>query len=135
MLLACAELARSRNPLVRSLLMSRMQRLQMSMGGLLDLLGVTFAIAMVLRGASEKLVVLLERKDCLRPADVCGAWVMRRECEQHEKFLSYLERRFWSLGCCVGVLVVTQTVNMKPRMVNACDSHARQKLRVCYSCG
>jgi hypothetical protein len=109
--------------------------LQMFMAGALDLLGVSIDMAAVLLVACEALAAVLMEKDCLRPTNVYGAWVMRGECEQREKFLSYLERRFWSLGCCVGVPVATQTDNMMSRIVNTCGSHARRRLRVCYTCG
>jgi hypothetical protein len=79
----------------------------MFIAGALDLLGVSIDIAAVLLITYEALIAILIEKDYLWLTNVYSVWIMRGECEQHEIFLSYLERRFWLLSYYVRVPVTT----------------------------
>lgn len=88
MLLACAELARPKKSLVRSLLMSKMQRLQMLTGGLTALLGVSMDMTAMMRVSCEALVVVLRRIGaCEQKVCVLWWWCEERARSRRSSYL------------------------------------------------
>jgi hypothetical protein len=84
---------------VRSLLMPRMQRLQMSIAGRWFLVGVMADIAMRLRCCCAEYASGLKKSW----ACVQNVWMLREESEEQAKRmllpLLTLHRTFWSPGC------------------------------------